>query len=274
MSTVEPNSDAFFAMGKTHMVCQDYARAGKTKDGLPYAVVCDGCSSSPDTDFGSRLLAVAAEAQLQQGILPSPERTVEMLRLNVDWLGLSPTSFDATMVAALQDRDRVRVRMWGDGVIAARRRDGQLELHTVEHTKNAPGYLSYALDGARRTAYIAKFGEEYKVSSCKNIEDPTWSVYCGVPAPCDWSFPLADYMMVAVLSDGVSTFQCLSETATSRQLQDIPVVEVVKELLTFGMTRGAFVQRRCHKFLTKTCPPRLWQHADDLAVGAIWTGGL
>lgn len=267
---MESNSDAFFAMGKTHMVCQDYARAGKTREGLSYAVVCDGCSSSPDTDFGARLLAVAAETQMQRGLIPDPERTTEMLKCNIEWLGLSSQSFDATMVAALQEPDCIRVRMWGDGVVAARRRDGQIEVSLVEHHKNAPSYLSYRLDEKRQAGHLATYGAEYKVSSCVVASDPAWSVVCGTSAPRDWLFDLNEYELVAVMSDGVNTFQCLKETQTSKELIDVPIVEVLRELLAFRQPSGSFVQRRCNKFLTKACPPRAWQHADDIAVGVVW----
>lgn len=277
---MEPNSDAFFAMGKSHMVCQDYARAGRTKDGLFYAVVCDGCSSSPDTDFGARLLAVAAEAQLQCGVIPNPERTVEMLQCNVEWLGLNPQCFDATMVAALQEPDCIRVRMWGDGIVVAQRRDGKLEVHLVEHLNNAPMYLSYALDEQRRESYLKKYGDQHKVSTCifspfSTSEDPSWSVFCSVQAPLrDWVFDTSAYASVAVLTDGASTFQVLSETETSKQPRDIPLTEVLRDLLAFKSLRGSFVQRRCHRFLSRECPSRLWHHVDDLAVGVVWAGDL
>jgi hypothetical protein len=277
---METNSDAFFAMGKSHMVCQDYARFGKTRDGLSYAVVCDGCSSSPDTDFGARLLAVAAETQMQCGVIPSPERTVEMLRCNVEWLGLSPQCFDATMVAALQEPDGVRVRMWGDGVVVAQRRDGKLEVHLVEHLNNAPTYLSYDLDERRRERYLEKFGNLYKVSTCtfspfSLSEEPSWSVFCSVPAPLrDWVFDTSGYASVAVMTDGANSFQVLSETETSKHPRAIPLTEVLRDLLAFKSLRGSFVQRRCHKFLLKECPTRLWDHVDDLAVGVVSMGPL
>ena len=45
-------SDSFFAIGKAHTVCEDYARDGKIPDTeRVFAIVSDGCSSSPDTDW-------------------------------------------------------------------------------------------------------------------------------------------------------------------------------------------------------------------------------
>lgn len=269
---MDTNADAFFAIGKTHMVCQDYARAGRTKTGAPYAIVCDGCSSSTDTDFGSRLLAVAAEVQLQAGILPDAARTVDILKCNLDWLGLNPRCFDSTMLAALLDGKYVRVRMWGDGVVAARRRDGKIEIVTVEHTKGAPGYVSYGLSEDRRLGYLAEFGNKYNISKLSSDEDYHES-FVGIEAPLqDWSFDVETYDLVAVLSDGAQSFQCLSQTDTSRTLIDIPVREVLREMLAVRSVRGEFIKRRTNKFLTKTCPPLFWQHADDLAIAAIWLG--
>src|SRR5437868_4207156 len=53
------NSDCAFQIGAAHTVCQDYAVA---HSGVPaYAILADGCSSSPDTDIGARLLVKAAQ---------------------------------------------------------------------------------------------------------------------------------------------------------------------------------------------------------------------
>ena len=80
------NADAFFSIGKTHMVCEDYARAGTQQNGLPYALVCDGCSSSPDTDIGARLLGMAAATTFQAHWIsgremPFAEREREIIRI-------------------------------------------------------------------------------------------------------------------------------------------------------------------------------------------------
>ena len=57
---INPRTDHLFWAGDSHKVNQDYCLSG-SKSGLHYAIVSDGCSSSPDTDFGSRILAKAAE---------------------------------------------------------------------------------------------------------------------------------------------------------------------------------------------------------------------
>ena len=64
------HADSFFAIGSTHKINQDYAWGGMPNThwseysmSAPraIAIVSDGCSSSKDTDFGSRLLAQSAK---------------------------------------------------------------------------------------------------------------------------------------------------------------------------------------------------------------------
>lgn len=273
---MQTNADAFFTIGKTHMICQDYARAGRAKNGNAYAVVCDGCSSSPDTDFGARLLAIAAEIQLQSGLMPEIDRTIEMLKINLDWVGLKGYCFDATMVAALLEEGQIRVRMWGDGVIVGKRRNGQLLIHSVEHTKGAPHYVSYHLDEDRFQGYLAKFGNAYRIltldQALKGQDDIAyWNTQVGVEAPfADWKFDTSEFELVALMSDGASSFQCVASTSTSRSSMAVPLEEVVPDLLQIKSTTGEFVRRTVHKFLNKACPTRNWFHTDDLAVAALW----
>ena len=55
--------DSCFVKGADHTVCQDYTSHGFI-DGdpnKPYIVLCDGCSSAKNSDFGARLLSRACE---------------------------------------------------------------------------------------------------------------------------------------------------------------------------------------------------------------------
>ena len=88
----------------------------------------------------------------------------------------------------------------------------------------------------------------------------------------DWFFAASKYDLVMVLSDGVSTFQERVSTDTSRTLVDVPLVDVVEQLLRIKVTKGKFLQRRCQKFLHHYCYINEWQHADDFSAAAIWMG--
>ncbi len=58
------SSDSFFTIGKSHDICEDYACNGVFNDEIAYVIVCDGCSSSTHTDFGSRILSKSIEKNL------------------------------------------------------------------------------------------------------------------------------------------------------------------------------------------------------------------
>src|SRR5215203_2249321 len=74
------NTDCFFNIGATHSVCQDYVVAS------PYLILSDGCSSSPDTDIGARLLVKAAERVC--GKYEIEEVHKESARLALGWAKL------------------------------------------------------------------------------------------------------------------------------------------------------------------------------------------
>ena len=113
------NADSTFTIGSSHQVCQDYAVAGLRNDRglasqrnrLAYAVVSDGCSSSIDSDFGSRLLSKAAERLILSEDHAAPDdarllheaASLRALRL-ARKVGLDPTSVDATLLTQLPGR--------------------------------------------------------------------------------------------------------------------------------------------------------------------------
>jgi len=59
------NDDSIFTIGKTHRICQDYAHTGN-KNGMFYAILSDGCSSSEHTDLGSRIMVKTAEKYIEE----------------------------------------------------------------------------------------------------------------------------------------------------------------------------------------------------------------
>jgi hypothetical protein len=295
------NSDAFFAIGKTHMVCQDYARAGKIalKHNRPisdpssvwhnydlreqrqvYAVLSDGCSSSPDTDFGARLLVAATESSLRGN---SRSILAQASAAAYD-LNLPPHCLDATLLTARYGETEegdpgVSVSLRGDGVVAARRRDGLFYFYQVEHPRGAPFYLSYDMELERGDAYREEYGEEsvcrvYYSGFAEHRSRDGWIPEATekISRHGDWFFRSAEYNLVMLFSDGVTSFQRAVETNTSLSFKAVPVEEVVAQVLAIKGFAGSFVQRRCHKFLTKFCAQEGWHHTDDFSAAAIWMG--
>jgi len=282
------NADAFFAQGKTHPVCEDYAVARAPKDGndaLTYAIVCDGCSSSPSTDVGARLLAHSAA--LHMGWLHTIEpRFADREKMIIDAaanaaneIDVDMRCLDSTLLAAYRSMDEdgnkgVRVSLRGDGVIVARSRThGTWYMFVIEHEHNAPRYLSYDLQSDRLSGYMAKFGDRARVRIYN--EGIGWTSEEGIEFNGhhdDWFFPAYDHDLVIVMSDGVMDFQRLVRTGTSKMLDRVPTELVVEQLLKIKGTTGAFLQRRCHKFISKYCALNEWQHSDDFSAAAIWMG--
>lgn len=253
-------ADASFVIGDGHRVCEDYAVAGIGARG-PYAVVSDGCSSSPDTDFGARLLAAAAAHDLRRGEL-SPERALTAAAAAVAAVGLPATALDATLLCAHVDADLIHIAVTGDGVVATRDHRGTVEAWAIRHPTGAPAYLSYRLDDDRMRAYLAEHAtrEVDELFSGYRYHTAVSSLTQG---PYVWrlTLPVCRYAVVALCSDGVSSFRSDSGA--------VAVGEVLAELLDFKVMRGAFVSRRLRKFLRRDCPQRGWRHDDDLAMAAI-----
>jgi hypothetical protein len=181
----------------------------------------------------------------------------------------------------------VIVEMRGDGVVAARRHDGSFVIYVVDHVENAPYYLNYMMDEYREAGYRKKFGFDFTIKSYDSrtgwspavryspTPNPKLSLVSrpllaesGHPDP--WTFVAEAFDLVVVMSDGVQSFQKCVETGTSRTSEDVPVEDVVEQVLAIKTTTGKFLERRCKKFLHKFCVKNRWQHADDFSAAAIW----
>ncbi len=285
------HSDAFFTIGKTHKVCEDYARAGDIPfrgDGpdRTYAIVCDGCSSSADTDIGARFLALGAIQGIsicKDNFKERTEWAIWQARDRLHQAGLGLTCLDATLLAAYQrDDGKVDVVITGDGVVAAKRWDGSIEVWEIDF-QGAPAYLSYALLPDRMLVYAAEGYKGrtvrcYLITKGETIQtmEADWPLIIeGEPhKTVTWNhfaahfdaFDPAVYESVTVISDGVQSFQDWDA------MKSIPFLEVVPHLLDIKGYRGQFVTRRCRAFLNRFCDKNGWQHNDDLAVASIYMG--
>lgn len=270
-------SDAAFAIGAAHRVCQDYGLAGRLPSARGpdhgFALGADGCSSSPDTDFGARLLCRAAARALTGPDLDAV-RAVETAARWARLMGLPAEAVDATLLAVVETPGGAEARVFGDGVIAARRRDGSGCDHwVIEVSGNAPAYPSYALEPDRMQAHLRKTEAARRVThrsaegACETVEGSAWT-HSGAeaprsPRPVCVTLERSQYDVVAVISDGVLSFE------RSAGAEAVPVPEVLAELMAFKTLTPGFAQRRVRRFVGRECPRRGWRHADDLVVAAV-----
>lgn len=287
------NADSAFQIGSSHAVCQDYALAGARNAPAdlevlgqspgPYVILSDGCSSSPDTDIGARLLVKAAEQMLRRsdgeptGGLAETHR--EAARRALSWaglLGLRPQAVDATLLTAHLEGGELVVGCSGDGVVCLRTWAGELEVYSISYPSGYPLYASYAHQPERLLALeaaghlrkeVRRFrsaasGEGLRLCDTSDSDSPT-EVFTVVAA---------DYQYVALFSDGIHSFYREGPAWAGGRSQPVLMESVVPELVSFKNTRGSFVGRRMTRFL-KDCRRREWRHADDLSVGALHLGG-
>lgn len=294
------NADSFLAIGKTHHICQDYVRVhdpeGKAK---PFCLLSDGCSASPDTDIGARFLVLAAERErLHRGwffnddLLPgsaghditASESCLIVLDNAMDLVQdarLSLLCLDATLLSLVPDDKYILASIIGDGVIAARRRDGTIESWVVDFPEGAPGYLSYLIDDKRLKHFCDKYGAKtvkhmlggkvlHDVEARMTYEAPPPDETKGTASGVSFDVCLdpAEYDFVAIFSDGIQSF--VRETKP-KNFEAVPLDEVLAQVMAIKGSAGEFVTRRCRRF-QKFCLENKWQHNDDFSMAAIWCG--
>lgn len=263
--------DSFFTIGSTHKVCQDYALSGEQK-GFSYALVGDGCSSSPNSDVGSRILLHLVEKIISGTKLPLSEFFLglfESAREMMSQMGLPDRALDSTLLlASHEEGGLVNVEVLGDGFIAARKRGLDLfEYWGVYSFDNLPGYLRYLyefpddLHNLEREVFHWNGEEEVSISKEKlSYENYLYKL----------SLDPEEYDLICLLSDGAASFQERNSRSTSIVYESVPVKKILEQIMSVKGFKGEFITRRCHSFLKKWCKEKEWVHSDDFSVAALF----
>lgn len=266
------NLDCYFTIARQHLVCEDYAFTGC--EPIPHIIVCDGCSSSIYTDVGARLLAMSANKTLREYFekeFPDslPEyadfgyAVMNRARHASDMLGLPVNALDATLLIAVPYHRKIHVYVYGDGYAIIQNHAGETTIFQCSFTKNMPYYLSYWLDKSRREEYLAANQAGDSVVTIREMREEYEDIrQVNYDTPLVFSFEIASTSVIAVISDGVSSF-----TRIEGQ-QRIPVEEVVQQLVAYKTTKGDFVKRRVRRML-KTYEQQGIYPTDDLAVATL-----
>ena len=286
-------TDCAFAIGTTHHVCEDYARCSDEA-----VVLCDGCSSSKDTDIGARLLATTT-LSLSNFIPTYPTLSVEFFCHVVQIastieIQLEVGAIDATVLVARVFENELAVPVlgapvvvpaiqtgtMGDGFIVARYCDENVfRIFKISYPDEYPLYPSIYANNERHRAYANAGHGKSELITCQlangeysreeNLREGWYDF--GDMGVFQHTFNAPEFDLVLLFSDGLDHFYELIETDTSRSRQDVPWQDVLKLFLDIKNTTPGFLKRRFNKFL-KDCKKRNWFNADDISVAGIYVG--
>lgn len=262
------NSDSYFCIGAGHDVCQDYALHGTypMDNGVngAYAILSDGCSGSPHTDFGSRFLCKAAESLVATGT--KWDRAIYSANTMRNSCGLGEESLDATLLTAITNSFGCYVEVHGDGVVAVRNRiTKEMAVTRVSYPSGYPAYLSYNLSPRRKEAYtkssgeVAQYTDTYlngNITLAHNDANPWNEVML--------TYSRLDFDLVMLFSDGVESF---TKRDSQLDVVDVTFHDVIASMSDIKSTAGSFITRRARSFLSKE--NKKLHHHDDFSVGAI-----
>lgn len=294
------NTDHYFEIGSTHEVCQDYAISGVT-NGIAYAIITDGCSESHklcgEVDFGARVVAYAAKDAIhricergnpfsffgapKEFLDKNPTFSIDELGLSIrehTWesvveirkrLRLSPMFADSTLVVAITDGEKTYAYIFGDGGIIVAHNDGRLFYNEMHYSSSAPYYMSYIEDKNRAMGYQKEFASAPAFKKLYTFHGTVFSMVANQAMEIDSkiykfsSFEFSDVKTITVTSDGIKSYQKISEGT-----KEIDAGVMVPKFVSYKGTVGSFVQRRM-KALKKDCEKDIISHYDDISVSSI-----
>lgn len=295
------HSDRALFTGKTHEICEDYAIAYNN-----VIVLSDGCSGSPATDFGSRILCATA-LNLLRGMTEyekqfKEEQCILTARPAARILNLPQDCLDATLLmAAINENGSSIAAVYGDGVLAIKLKDGRIYYANINFKSNTPGasfpyYINYLYDDARHEDWHELDSE--RVISIELIEpDGTHSILVE-KLDLGYGFPPEDYDEIkphihefagvghfrselnrtVIWIQDFSRIECIAIMSdgvgtfhTVGTNEPYPQEQVIHGLLNFRRTEGAFIQRRAKRFI-KNCADKNIVHDDDVSIAALYLG--
>jgi serine/threonine protein phosphatase PrpC len=266
------NLDCYFTIAKQHSICEDYAITGT--EPAPHLIICDGCSTSKNTDIGSRILAMSARKTLEEYLEETSHRElpsytdfgyalVNRAYHITDLLGVEPGCLDATLMLAIPYHETLYVYVYGDGYIATVNRDEELVYRKFSYEQNMPYYLTYWIDKARRDMYVKANRDGKEVVTATEYHDGQEnSQKMDYDLPLVFSFAMDQYRLLALTSDGVSSFFAVEEN------NKISVKDILEQLVAYKTTKGDFVKRRTRRMIKNYEKQGIYP-TDDLSIATL-----
>ncbi len=268
-------TDSFVAIGKQHFNCEDYVF---TPPGSKAVFLSDGCSGSPHTDIGARLLCHSGMHTLRNFMWNGKEDSYKDIGYSTilkasdllsNFSDIPSEALDATLIIAFVsvDNSRLYVNIYGDGNVAFKFKEFPPIIFNYSFLGNAPYYLNYILprSHSRLVSYQEMMGEGETLSITKDwsgFEEAGSIITRKYNFPTTHEFNIKDLEMVAIMSDGVESFFNVNTR------EHISTQEVITNLLDFKTLLGDFVKRRVRAVVKRYAKDGT-HHGDDLSIAVM-----
>lgn len=271
--------------GSNHLMCEDYSISGvhPAVVDVPYLIVCDGCSSSDLTEYGSKILARLAQIHFwdhfpwEHECRPNPE-DLEIFadgilvksQVALGALSLPDTALDSTLMMAWPTAyGAFATLIYGDGYVFWKPKGGELSYVKIDFTHNAPCYLSYQLDEQRRAVYEEKsqghlmtITEVFTMTKGATMSSFWTEKLTGKERIFNDSFHIDKMEFFGIASDGIAQIRSKSTGET------LPVIRVLEDFTAFKGLEGEFLRRRVKRQLQDYAKDKFFP-TDDLSVAVL-----
>lgn len=264
--------DKYSTVGSEHLTNEDYIYVMKSNE-ESYLVLCDGCSASPLTDLGSRVIAHTLKRYLQDKQLSNKLSTDDLIRrsLNsagniVGQLNLSGRCLESTIILVTITDDVTNIFMYGDGVIITKTLGGLIQITEVSYKYNAPLYPIYQLGERKLIEYFENYPDQrlYILNTLIEVNGVRYANTSEYPlseSNCGYKFTSfclsnKDLDSLIISTDGIQSFNV------------IDIKEIVDNVLDVKNFNGSFLERNMIWY------KRQWErkdivHTDDLTLGYL-----
>jgi len=232
--------DSFYSNGKLHgHKGEDYAIHGED-----YFIICDGCSSSKNSDLVARIQAYTAVKYINTLICSENYELIAKcigndIKSILSNLMLYDTIPLSTLIIGFKYKDYFTVIVYGDGVLTYKYNNSEQRIITIDYNNNAPFYPYYYSDKHLIDQYKTRYPDVEK-EVCDN-EFITIANCNGIEKPEAFDFLIEDLEYLFMFSDGIQDF--------SKRNEKIDLKSAINSFVEMKNTNGAFIQRRCKRQL-------------------------
>lgn len=290
------NIDGYYEIGASHSICEDYVLVSKPNDNFCFGIVCDGCTGSPNTEMGARIVAHHAKKAIdefykfdpfftmteaiQYFIMPMAKKIISAeSEHTAQFLGLPIECLDVTtwiLFGSKKENDiRFSVMGWGDGQVIVRTKNSSC-IYAVNYPSQAPFYLAYYFNYTRMKNYMKNFSPNLEFSRIifnNGILDPLTTITINKEIrPCNTptilhipNNPEDPVISITICTDGLKTFNGGLQPENEEYGS---LLWAAKRAIDYQSLEGVFVERRMKALSRRDAKDNI-KHHDDIGMVSV-----